>query len=151
MNGNGFEFNQDFEITSFTGFRGAGPGYFGGGIMEKVVTGSAYQLNDGGTNSSSQGNPPDPEPHGTIRFNKAFSKLAWKSQSDEIWNGFTVGITGTSDDAGALRFNKGVGSNQALGDVVVNSQVVTANSATVNAESLDVNGRSTLGASVTTT
>ena len=34
------------------------------------------------------------EPHGTIRFTRAFDTVSWRSLSNEFWNGFTVGIQG---------------------------------------------------------
>lgn len=97
MNGNGYGFNQNFNIASYSGYNGAGPGYYGAGTMTKAVVGSTYQLNDGGMNAASLGHS---EPHGTIRFTGGFSQLSWQSLSNELWNGFTVGISGTSASAG---------------------------------------------------
>lgn len=90
LNGNGYAFNQDFEILSFgngtpdntCGFWGCGTSYknvvdLGGGNFE-------YQLLGTG------------EPHGTIRFTGAFDSVSWRSLSNENWNGFTVGIQGTA-------------------------------------------------------
>lgn len=92
LNGNGYAFDQDFEILSFgdssdgndCGYWGCGTSFknvvdLGGGIFE-------YQLLGTG------------EPHGTIRFLGTFSTLSWRSLSDEIWNGFTVGILGTATE-----------------------------------------------------
>ncbi len=89
LNGNGYSFDQDFEILSFgnasdgndCGYWGCGTSYknvvdLGGGIFE-------YQLLGTG------------EPHGTIQFTGAFNTVSWNSLSNEYWNGFTVGIQGT--------------------------------------------------------
>ena len=90
LNGNGYAFDQDFEILSFgdssdgnyCGYWGCGTSYknivdLGGGKFE-------YQLLGTG------------EPHGTIRFLGAFNTVSWRSMSDEYWNGFTVGIAGAA-------------------------------------------------------
>jgi hypothetical protein len=90
LNGNGYGFNQDFDILSFgdvsngndCGFWGCGTSYknvvdLGGGNFE-------YQLLGTG------------EPHGTIRFLGAFQDVSWRSLSGEYWNGFTVGVQGTA-------------------------------------------------------
>ena len=88
LNGNGYAFDQDFDILSFgdgtvrdTGYWGAGTSFkdivpIGGGNFE-------YQLLGTG------------EPHGTIRFKGAFDSVTWRSLSSESWNGFTVGVQGT--------------------------------------------------------
>jgi hypothetical protein len=90
LNGNGYAFDQDFDILSFgdpsdgnvCGYWGCGTSYknvvdLGGGNFE-------YQLL--GTN----------EPHGTLRFLGAFDTVTWRSLSNEYWNGFTVGVQGTA-------------------------------------------------------
>ncbi len=90
LNGNGYGFDQDFEILSFgdptdgniCGYWGCGTSSknivdLGGGIFE-------YQLLGTG------------EPHGTLRFLGAFDTVTWRSLSNENWNGFTVGIQGTA-------------------------------------------------------
>lgn len=89
LNGNGYAFDQDFDILSFgdstdndCGFWGCGTSYknvvdLGGGEFE-------YQLLGTG------------EPHGTIQFSGAFDTVAWTSLSNEYWNGFTVGVEGTA-------------------------------------------------------
>ncbi len=92
LNGNGYAFDQDFEILSFgdpsdgndCGFWGCGTSFkkvvdLGGGNFE-------YQLLGTG------------EPHGTIRFLGTFSSVSWRSLSNEYWNGFTVGILGTATE-----------------------------------------------------
>ncbi|WP_077023803.1 filamentous hemagglutinin N-terminal domain-containing protein [Fuerstiella marisgermanici] len=146
MNGNGYGFDQDFTIESYSGLNGAGPGYFGGGTMTKAIVGDTFQLNDGGINSASDGHS---EPHGTIRFGNAFSELTWNSLSDETWNAFSVGVSGTSSTAGSVQFNGAVGSNAALGDITVNAAVqTTANIAA--ASSFDVTGLANLGGDITT-
>ncbi|MGG7564768.1 VPLPA-CTERM sorting domain-containing protein [Rhodovulum sp. DZ06] len=98
LNGNGYAFDQDFEILSCTrcNIDGAGndsDGYYGGSnSTQKTVVETSpgvfeYRLisNDG-------------EPHGTIRFIGSFSTLTWRSLSNEYWNGFTVGIQGTAEE-----------------------------------------------------
>jgi len=92
LNGNGYSFDQDFEILSFgnpsdgnsCGYWGCGTSYknivdLGGGVFE-------YQLLGTG------------EPHGTIQFTGAFDTVSWNSLSNEFWNGFTVGIQGTEEE-----------------------------------------------------
>lgn len=93
LNGNGYAFNQDFEILSQGGVDGNACGFWGCGGASKVVVDLGggnfeYQLNAnnlGGT-----------EPHGTIRFTGTFDTLTWRSTSNEFWNGFTVGVQGTA-------------------------------------------------------
>jgi hypothetical protein len=85
LNGNGYGFDQDFEILSY------GNGYWGGGSVAKNVVDLGggnfeYQLIGSG------------EPHGTIRFLGAFDSVSWKSLTSENWNGFTVGIEGTAEE-----------------------------------------------------
>ena len=77
LNGNGYRFNQDFEIVS------TGPGYWGNGTLTKQdLGGGRFQLNGSG------------EPHGVIRFTGSVSSITWTSLTDEYWNGFTVGTYG---------------------------------------------------------
>ncbi|WP_202443277.1 GEVED domain-containing protein [Photobacterium lucens] len=85
LNGNGYSFDRDFEILSQTG-NGNACGYWGCGNVIKQIVGPQYQLN------ATSG-----EPHGCIRFTEeaAFSTVSWTSQSNETWNGFTLGIQGT--------------------------------------------------------
>ncbi len=93
LNGNGYAFDQDFEILSLGGVDGNDCGYWGCGGAQKVVVDLGggnfeYQLNStnvGGT-----------EPHGAIRFTGAFDEVTWRSSSNEYWNGFTVGVQGTA-------------------------------------------------------
>jgi hypothetical protein len=78
LNGNGYQFDQDFEIVS------TGCGYWGCGGLAKVDLGNGlYQANSTGG-----------EPHGVIRFIGAVSSITWTSLSNEYWNGFTVGTYG---------------------------------------------------------
>jgi hypothetical protein len=95
LNGNGYAFDQDFEILSVGGVGGKECGYWGCGGVSKVVVDRGggvleYQLN---CNNVGGG-----EPHGTIRFTGTFSKMTWQSSSDEYWNGFTVGVQGTAEE-----------------------------------------------------
>lgn len=95
LNGNGYSFDQDFEILGF------GKGFWGDGTLTKTNPApGVYQLNGSG------------EPHGSIQFSGAFSSVSWTSLSNENWNGFTIGVTGvanpilatTPGDAGTLDF-----------------------------------------------
>jgi len=82
LNGNGYRFNQDFDILSM------GCGYWGCGTLTKQDLGNGfYQLN-GATG----------EPHGVIRFKGTFSSITWTSMTYEYWNGFTVGTYGVIID-----------------------------------------------------
>ncbi|TWU48137.1 beta strand repeat-containing protein [Rubripirellula reticaptiva] len=148
MNGNGYGFDQDFTIESYSGLNGASPGYFGAGTLSKSILGDTFQLNDGGVNVASDGG--NSEPHGTIRFGNAFSTLTWDSLSNETWNAFSIGVSGTSATAGRVQFGGAVGSNAAVGDIAVNAAVrTTANIAA--ASSFDVTGLTSLGGDITTT
>lgn len=89
LNGNGYSFDQDFDILSVGGVDGNANGYFGAGTSYKNIIDHGngnieYQLLGTG------------EPHGSIQFRGAFDNVSWNSLSDEYWNGFTVGIQGTS-------------------------------------------------------
>ena len=91
LNGNGYAFNQDFEILSEAGAGGNDSGYWGSGTSTKSIVdlgGGNFEYQLLGTG----------EPHGTIRFLGAFSSVTWRSLTDENWNGFTVGIQGTADE-----------------------------------------------------
>lgn len=90
LNGNGYGFDQDFDILSFGDPSDGGNacGYWGCGTSHKniaTVNGQTeYQLLGTG------------EPHGTLRFKGAFNTVSWRSLSNEYWNGFTVGIQETA-------------------------------------------------------
>ncbi|MBU2711789.1 hypothetical protein [Zooshikella harenae] len=92
LNGNGYAFDQDFEILSFgNASDGNACGYWGCGTSYKNVVdlgGDVYEYQLLGTG----------EPHGTIRFTGAFDTVSWRSLSNEYWNGFTVGVEGTADE-----------------------------------------------------
>jgi len=94
LNGNGYAFDQDFEILSLAGVDGNACGYWGCGDAQKVFEGGKYKLN------STSG-----EPHGVIRFLGTFSTLTWDSQSNENWNGFTLGVQGTAVEVCATNPN----------------------------------------------
>lgn len=90
LNGNGYAFDQDFEILSLGGVDGNACGYWGCGNATKDIVEVApgifeYQLNSTGG-----------EPHGTLRFTGTFDTVSWRSRSNEYWNGFTVGVQGTA-------------------------------------------------------
>ena len=90
LNGNGYAFDQDFEILSFgDASDGNACGYWGCGTSYKEIVdlgGGNFEYRLLGTG----------EPHGTIRFSGAFSSVSWTSLTNEYWNGFTVGIEGTA-------------------------------------------------------
>lgn len=95
LNGNGYAFDQDFEILSLGGVDGNACGFWGcGGVQKEVVDlgGGVFEYrlianNIGGT-----------EPHGALRFTGAFDTVSWRSLTNEFWNGFTVGVQGTADE-----------------------------------------------------
>ncbi|WP_412971787.1 PEP-CTERM sorting domain-containing protein [Glaciecola sp. MF2-115] len=89
LNGNGYAFDQDFDILSVGGVDGNSSGYWGSGtsFKETVDVGNGvleYRLLGTG------------EPHGTLQFKGAFDTVTWRSLSNENWNGFTVGVVGTA-------------------------------------------------------
>ncbi len=93
LNGNGYAFDQDFELLSLGGVGGNACGYWGCGGASKVVVDLGggnfeYQLNSNNVGGL--------EPHGALRFLGAFDTVSWRSSSDEYWNGFTVGVQGTA-------------------------------------------------------
>lgn len=90
LNGNGYAFDQDFEILSFgNASDGNDCGYWGCGTSTKNV------VDLGGGNFEYQLLGTD-EPHGTLRFLGAFNEVNWRSLTAENWNGFTVGVQGTA-------------------------------------------------------
>jgi hypothetical protein len=93
LNSNGYAFDRNFDLLSLGGVDGKACGWWGcGGASKEVVDlgggVSEYQLNANGVGGT--------EPHGALRFNGAFSTVAWRSTTNEYWNGFTVGIEGTA-------------------------------------------------------
>ena len=93
LNGNGYAFDQDFELLSLGGVDGNACGYWGCGGASKVVKDLGggqfeYQLNSNGVGGT--------EPHGALRFTGAFDKVTWRSSTNEFWNGFTVGVQGSA-------------------------------------------------------
>lgn len=93
LNGNGYAFDQDFELLSLGGVDGNACGYWGCGGATKVVVDLGngvfeYQLNSNNIGGS--------EPHGALRFTGSFDTVSWRSSTDEYWNGFTVGVQGTA-------------------------------------------------------
>jgi len=92
LNGNGYAFDQDFEILSYGHPEdGNSCGYWGCGTSHKEVV----DLGNGVVEYRLLGTG---EPHGTIRFLGAFDTISWRSMTDEWWNGFTVGIQGTATE-----------------------------------------------------
>jgi len=92
LNGNGYAFDQDFDILSFgDSSDGNACGYWGCGTSYKNVVdlgGGNFEYRLLGTG----------EPHGTLRFLGAFDTVSWRSMSNENWNGFTVGVQGTAQE-----------------------------------------------------
>jgi hypothetical protein len=91
LNGNGYAFDQDFDILSFGDGTENAYGYWGPGTSYKNVVdlgGGQYEYQLLGTG----------EPHGTLRFTGTFSNVSWRSLSNENWNGFTVGVQDTAVD-----------------------------------------------------
>ena len=96
LNGNGYAFDQDFDILSYGGVGGNLPGdnacgYWTCGTSSKQVVdlgGGRFEYQLIGTG----------EPHGTLRFTGTFNTVSSRSLSDENWNGFTVGVQGTSQE-----------------------------------------------------
>lgn len=90
LNGNGYAFDQDFEILSFgNASDGNDCGYWGCGTSYKNVVdlgGGNFEYQLLGTG----------EPHGSLRFTGAFDTVSWRSLTNEYWNGFTVGVEGTA-------------------------------------------------------
>ena len=85
LNGNGYRFDQDFEILSF------GHGFWGNGTLSKVDNGNGtWDLIGTG------------EPHGTIEFTGTFTSVTWTSLTNEFWNGFNVGIRGVVPEPSSL-------------------------------------------------
>ena len=88
LNGNGYGFDQDFDILSVGGSDGNACGYWGCGTSFKQVATvngkTEYQLLGTG------------EPHGTLQFKGTFDTVNWRSLSSENWNGFTVGVQETA-------------------------------------------------------
>lgn len=91
LNDNGYSFDQDFDILSVGSVNGKSDGYFGAGTSSKKII-------DHGNGNIEYQLLGDDEPHGTIQFKGAFDQVSWNSLSNESWNGFTVGIEGTSKD-----------------------------------------------------
>jgi hypothetical protein len=85
LNGNGYQFDSDFEIVS------TGCGYWGCGGLTKVAVPGGFQMNSTGG-----------EPHGVVRFTSAISSITWTSLTNEYWNGFTVGTYGLAPDPSAV-------------------------------------------------
>ena len=88
--------NQDFQILSVSDGASSACGYWGCGTAGKQVVDVG-----GGTigyRLLSQGPGPFAgyEPHGTIQLLGTFSSLTWRTQNDEGWNGFTVGLADVS-------------------------------------------------------
>ncbi|WP_205833159.1 PEP-CTERM sorting domain-containing protein [Azohydromonas caseinilytica] len=82
LNGNGYAFEQDFDILS------QGCGYFTCGSVTKLPV----DLGDG--NIEYQLLATGGEPHGTIKLTGSFTSLSWRTLNSELWHGFTIGVGG---------------------------------------------------------
>jgi len=91
LNGNGYGFDQDFDILSTGGGDGNTCGFHGCGTSSK-------QIIDNGGGDIEYWLVGTGEPHGTIRFRGSFDTLNWESLGNEVWNGFTVGIAGLAEE-----------------------------------------------------
>ncbi|PUE51435.1 hypothetical protein B9Z45_14730 [Limnohabitans sp. 2KL-17] len=142
LNGNGYGFNQDFSIASYTGFNGAGTGYFTpSGTLSKSYDTATQQFRLLGTSG---------EPHGTIRFVNSTSNLSWSSLSNENWNGFTIGVNSATSTIGKLVLSGVAGGNAALGNITSNSGFKNTAEVT-SAQSVAVTKTSQIGANINTT
>jgi hypothetical protein len=83
LNNNGYLFNQDFSVVSY------GQGYWGDGTLIRTDLGGGQFMLSGSE-----------EPHGVIRFAGPVSSISWTGQTDEYWNGFTVGTYGVASTFG---------------------------------------------------
>ncbi|WP_219892033.1 PEP-CTERM sorting domain-containing protein [Chamaesiphon polymorphus] len=94
LNANGYAFDRDFDILSFSDGTNRNCGYWGCGTSAKqVVTNNGiteYQLVGTG------------EPHGTIQFRGAYDTISWRSLTSEYWNGFTFGVQGVQSNTPAV-------------------------------------------------
>lgn len=101
INGNSYDFSEDFDILSNSGSNIDGNGADAGGYWGSA---SAVKV---GTSLQSGG-----EAHGTIYFDSPLTTLTWTHRA-ENWNGFTVGIAGVADEvplpAAALLFAPALG------------------------------------------
>jgi hypothetical protein len=91
LNGNGYAFDQDFDILSFgDASDGNACGYWGCGTSVKsvVTVGNVTEYRLLGTG----------EPHGSLQFKGTVDTVNWRSLSNENWNGFTVGVQDTAVD-----------------------------------------------------
>jgi hypothetical protein len=91
LNGNGYAFDQDFDILSFgDASDGNACGYWGCGTSFKsvVTVGNVTEYRLLGTG----------EHHGSLQFKGTFDTVNWRSLSSENWNGFTVGVQDTAVD-----------------------------------------------------
>jgi hypothetical protein len=91
LNGNGYAFDQDFNILSVGDpATGKDCGYWSCGTSSKSIV---FNPSNGTTEYQLIGTG---EPHGTLQFTGVFDTVSWRSLSYENWNGFTVGIQGTA-------------------------------------------------------
>ncbi|MDP2286739.1 MAG: tandem-95 repeat protein, partial [Pseudohongiella sp.] len=92
MNKNGYLFDQDFRVVSSADSL-TDQGYFG-----HASSYSKFAVGDGryGIATPQTGNN---EFHGVLAIDNALSTLTWTGQSDENWNGFTIGTYGVAQSA----------------------------------------------------
>lgn len=130
MNKNGYLFDQDFNIVSSADSATDG-GYFGWVPAENVTK---TDLGDGRFGiTTPQGPIYENEFHGVLAIENALQSLTWTGQSDEFWNGFTIGTYGIAS------------STTAAGNLIDNDD----QGGKPPAEVSDVNGTAMVGNSVT--
>ena len=118
LNGNGYLFDQDFQIASY------GQGYWGTGSATKVA------LPDG--RFEVVGND---ELHGVLQIAGSVQSLTWTSQTAENWNGFTIGTYGKAQSAtvsGNLLANDSDPESDVISVAAVNGQSIAGNSITLD-------------------
>ncbi len=121
LNGNGYRFDQDFDILSY------GRGFFGAGSAVKTA------LPDGRFELLSVNTPGKNELHGVIGIKGSVTSLTWDGLTDEYWNGFTVGTYGKAQTAvatGNLLGNDTDPENNPLIVSTVNGQTIAGSSTT---------------------
>ncbi|MDP3515955.1 MAG: VCBS domain-containing protein [Pseudohongiella sp.] len=92
MNKNGYLFDQDFRVVS-SADSVTDQGYFG-----HADSYSKFAVGDGRYGIATPQTGAN-EFHGVLAIDNALSSLTWTGQSDEYWNGFTIGTYGVAQSA----------------------------------------------------
>jgi hypothetical protein len=104
LNGNGYAFNRDFELLSLGGVDGNDCGYWGcggcgGASNSNNIGGSSSILGGVGVISSTSSTATMADRTSwRASLLGTFDSVAWRSTSNEYWNGFTVGVQGTAEE-----------------------------------------------------